>query len=277
MHVEGGEARAIERGRHLDLAVDALLAKDRDPRTHSRSNERRRDILGGLERQLHGHHGLGRVQQTIVFLVGRVRQVAHALHRVRGRRPCAVQIDPRFIEQHPVDRADADTVPGQQAFRRRMRASRLSAPHRATPWRRRFAPARPRRSLPRTAREWASHRCRRARSRGRSARRTPFPQASRTGRRRRCHDRRGALPSRRVCWTVANSAASRRGSMSGASVAQLPVDLRKRGPAEPALAAARIEEQQRGIADVEPQQRRERFRERRRLAQTRKRSATPAR
>ena len=36
MHVDGVEAGAVERRRHLDLAVDALLAQDRDPRAARR-------------------------------------------------------------------------------------------------------------------------------------------------------------------------------------------------------------------------------------------------
>ena len=45
MHVDRGEAGAVERRRHLDLAVDALLAQDRDARARAARDERRGDVL----------------------------------------------------------------------------------------------------------------------------------------------------------------------------------------------------------------------------------------
>ena len=51
MHVVRVEARAVERGRHLDLSVDALLAQDRDPRARARGDVRRRDVVVRVERE----------------------------------------------------------------------------------------------------------------------------------------------------------------------------------------------------------------------------------
>ncbi len=45
VHVDGRESGAVEGRRHLDLAVDALLAQDRDPRPPARRDVGRRDIL----------------------------------------------------------------------------------------------------------------------------------------------------------------------------------------------------------------------------------------
>ena len=51
VHVVRLEAGAVERRRHLDLAVDALLAQDGDRRPAPRGDERRGDVLGRIERQ----------------------------------------------------------------------------------------------------------------------------------------------------------------------------------------------------------------------------------
>ena len=51
VHVERVEAGAVERRRHLDLAVDALLAQDRDRRPRAGRDERRRDVVVGIERR----------------------------------------------------------------------------------------------------------------------------------------------------------------------------------------------------------------------------------
>ena len=40
VHVDGGEAGAVEGGRHLELPVDALLAQDRDARSRARRSWR---------------------------------------------------------------------------------------------------------------------------------------------------------------------------------------------------------------------------------------------
>ena len=50
VHVDGVEAGAIERRRHLDLAVDALLAQDRDARARAAARRRRGDVLVEVER-----------------------------------------------------------------------------------------------------------------------------------------------------------------------------------------------------------------------------------
>src|SRR5690606_22841502 len=49
VHVEGAEAGAFERRGHFQLAVDALLAQDRDRRPGSGGDERRGDVLGRVE------------------------------------------------------------------------------------------------------------------------------------------------------------------------------------------------------------------------------------
>jgi len=53
MHVDSLKARAVERCRHLDMRVNALLAQYRDFRTRAGGDKRRGDILFDIERQFH--------------------------------------------------------------------------------------------------------------------------------------------------------------------------------------------------------------------------------
>ena len=66
---------------------------------HAGGDERRRDVLGRIERELHRRRGI-LAEQPVVFLVGGLRMVAQPLQRVRGGGPRAVQVDPRLVEQH---------------------------------------------------------------------------------------------------------------------------------------------------------------------------------
>ncbi len=163
------------------------------------------------------------VEDPRVLLVDDVRIVAHPLQLVRRRRPGAMQVDARFVEERcpvgadpdaPVGRRRADHARGEtggreaRQHRGAIRGTDLDDGARA-----------PRRTAPRADRR----RPRRARCRGRSATRTPFRQASRTARRRRCRDRRAARPSAASACTAAKNAASRAGSStSGASSPSWP-------------------------------------------------------
>ena len=139
----------------------------------------------------------------VVFLVGAVRVVAQPLQRVRGRRPRAVQVDARLVEQHARRRAAMRTrSSGVGRADRRARARPAAASRARTRSRvARRAPAPPRPAPRRTARRAASPATSvELERRGRSAPRTPFRRASRTGRRRRGRDtraagRRGAAPA----------------------------------------------------------------------------------
>jgi hypothetical protein len=61
VHVDRGEPGPIERGRHLDLAVDTLLAQHRHPRPGTAGNHRRSDVVRRIEAEVPGEPGVGRV------------------------------------------------------------------------------------------------------------------------------------------------------------------------------------------------------------------------
>lgn len=64
------EPCAMESGRHLDLAVHALFAQDRDARPHALRDVRRGDVLARIVRELRGQTGIGDVAERLVFFVG---------------------------------------------------------------------------------------------------------------------------------------------------------------------------------------------------------------
>ena len=70
MHVDRPEAGAIEGGRHLHLPVHALLAQHRHLRPRAAIHERRRDVLGGIEREMRIQPRIALVEDAVVFLVG---------------------------------------------------------------------------------------------------------------------------------------------------------------------------------------------------------------
>ena len=129
VHVVGVEAGTVERCRHLDMPVDALLAQDRD-----RADARRVAMNGAamssrrVEREARIETRLGCIEDAIELLVRGVGIVTHPLQRMRRRRPRAMQIDSQFVDHGDAGARD-DDAPGA---RRRAHASRRAA----RPWRR---------------------------------------------------------------------------------------------------------------------------------------------
>ncbi len=98
MHVVGVEAGAVERRRHLDLAVHALLAQDRERGRAPVAMYGAATSSAGSNVSLRREAGIRGIEQALVFLVGRVRVVAQPLQRVRRRRPRAMKIDAGLVE-----------------------------------------------------------------------------------------------------------------------------------------------------------------------------------
>ena len=85
VHVDRLEAGAVERRRHLDLAVDALLAQDGDARPRPR-DERRGDVLVGSNVSAADRPGIAGVEDAVVLLAARSRGCRAALHAVAWSR-----------------------------------------------------------------------------------------------------------------------------------------------------------------------------------------------
>ena len=98
MDVERIEAGARERGRHLVLPVDALLAQDGDARPRARVQERRGNVFRRLVGQRRGQAGRIGVEDGVVLLPRAGRIVPQALHRVAQLGPRAMQIDTGVAE-----------------------------------------------------------------------------------------------------------------------------------------------------------------------------------
>ena len=108
MHVDGLEAGAVECGRHLDLAVDALLAQDRDAGSGADVDEGRSHILARVERQLRPQPRRVEVARRSAFLVGAFGVVAQRLQRMAGRPPRVEQLVPAPLRQRAAIVAHAD-------------------------------------------------------------------------------------------------------------------------------------------------------------------------
>src|SRR5439155_3988206 len=80
------EARAIERGRHLDLAVHALLAQDGDAGPSAGGDGDGLD----LELELHRETAVVRVDDAVVLFARRLGMVAQRLHAVGELAPDAL-------------------------------------------------------------------------------------------------------------------------------------------------------------------------------------------
>ena len=93
MHVEGGESGAIERGGHLDLAVDALLAQHRKLRPRTFCDVGRGNVVARVEAQMRRQPRVAVIEEPLEFLVGAFRMVAQALHGVARPRPRAMELD----------------------------------------------------------------------------------------------------------------------------------------------------------------------------------------
>ena len=98
VHVERLEPGAVERRRHLHLAVDALLAQDRDPRSHASLDVRCCHVVRWIVGQLREQAGIARVRGSRVLLARAIRVVAQRLHAVAGLGPRSSQFGSRRVE-----------------------------------------------------------------------------------------------------------------------------------------------------------------------------------
>ena len=79
---DGTEPGAIEDRRHFELAVDALLAQDRDLGSRAAIDVRRRDIVGGIERQAREQAGILRIERACALFLGAGRVVTQRLQPI---------------------------------------------------------------------------------------------------------------------------------------------------------------------------------------------------
>ena len=79
VHVDRREPGAMEHRGHLELAVDALLAQDRDRRPRTARHVRRAQVGVGVERQSRREPRVGRVCRARVLLGGAPGVVPHRL------------------------------------------------------------------------------------------------------------------------------------------------------------------------------------------------------
>ena len=133
MHVHRLEAGTMEAGRHLHLAVHALLAQDSHTRARARVHVGRCNVFFGVVRQV--------LEQTRVFGIGQSSEslirassvIAPALDLVAGGRPSLVQDRALFIQQH-VGALAHDEAVARGAYCRHGSAERMQ--HGAQPMRR---------------------------------------------------------------------------------------------------------------------------------------------
>ena len=104
MDVDGIEAGARECGGHLDLAVDALLAQDRDARARALGDVRRCDVGGGSKRSCAVRPAFAASMRVRVLFVGARGVVAAARDLVRDVRPARAELAARCVE-HELRRA----------------------------------------------------------------------------------------------------------------------------------------------------------------------------
>ena len=94
VHVEAIETCSGEGRRHLDLAVDALFAQDRDAGPHPPSDIGCGDILRRVERRFAHQTRRARGRHRVPGLERALRIVAQRRHAVAGLGPSAMQITP---------------------------------------------------------------------------------------------------------------------------------------------------------------------------------------
>src|SRR3546814_12061258 len=99
VHVYGLEAAADERRGHLDLAVDALLAQDRDAWPGAGVHVGGSDVVGRIEAQFRLQSRRVSAARRGEFLVGAFGLVAQLLPRMGGRPPGVEQRLP--VPPHP--------------------------------------------------------------------------------------------------------------------------------------------------------------------------------
>ena len=240
----------VERRRHLDLAVDALLAQDRDARPRAARDERRGHVVPGSKLRRCDRPGSAAscALRTPPRRTADRRASGACDRRSRDQAPrrstaasssisgAVCRCDPHAIAQSalPMSRG-ASRKPVVAEARQHRGSSRARAP---------AAPRRaPRRTAARAARIAAAGKCD---ARDRSGRRTPSPAASRTGRRRSGRGRRAAGRARAAPRRRRASCEQPLGSSRSARHRRrLAVDLRERATAEPVAPAAEIDQQQR--------------------------------
>ena len=234
VHVVRCESGAVERRRHLHLAVDALLAQDGDRRPGTARNDR-------VQRRLRSDRMSTKATGPDRRRPGSCR--IPGPHRPDCRATAASHASSRTMrdEGRSVIRratcfrlARSGCGPRTSGCRWRLRASPRSPSARST------AATSPCTDLDYCAQLFGEQRRQRVaartadRSRGRNATRMPFRRASRTGRRRRCRDRRATCPSRCSVWIVIEESRQSRGIIDIRTLfAELAVRLRQRGTAEP--------------------------------------------
>ena len=111
MDIDGAEAGAGESGGHLDFAVYALLAQDRDGGAGG-SGIRKRvgDNALHLERKEWLDAGVGAVLAELVFGIGTGGVVAEGGHPVRHIRPHGAEGEEVFIQEDFAAALDAEAV-----------------------------------------------------------------------------------------------------------------------------------------------------------------------
>ena len=114
MHVDGLESDAVECCRHLDLAVDALLAQNRNSRPRG-IYEWRRDIGSRIERQVRRDAGISGIEDAVVFLLRALRIIALPLHVESCFGPRAVQFHPGCGEKRRAIRGNREFAGGLHA------------------------------------------------------------------------------------------------------------------------------------------------------------------
>ncbi|CCJ89460.1 conserved hypothetical protein [Cronobacter turicensis 564] len=110
MHVDSLKARAVERCRHLDMRVNALLAQHRDFRTRAGGDKRRGDILFDIERQFHVEARIAVIGFRLMFLIRARRIIAQALHLPGGFRPPHAKLGAAFAVHHVIARRQGEAI-----------------------------------------------------------------------------------------------------------------------------------------------------------------------
>ncbi|MNE62912.1 hypothetical protein D3C80_1582290 [compost metagenome] len=98
MHVDSIKARTVERCRHFNVGVHALLTQNSDLRTRTGRNIRSRNILVDIERELHVQARIVIVGFRLMLLVSAFWVITQALHLPGGFSPPHAQRRAAFAE-----------------------------------------------------------------------------------------------------------------------------------------------------------------------------------
>jgi len=91
VHVNRGEARPVEGSGHFRLAVNALLAQDRDLRPDATLDVGRSDVVIDIEAQGNAQTRIVLFEQRVEFLVSAIGIVAKTLDAIAGLGPLTLQ------------------------------------------------------------------------------------------------------------------------------------------------------------------------------------------